>query len=593
VAPGGGRARSTRKLWPAVAAVALFAGVLASCTGAGTGRTGAAAATTPKSTWYETGFFIDWAGVGPVNELVNEMGGGGMHAVGPWEVFKDSTSHADFLNRLAADAGLRAKIELARAKGSPVIVQLEMMPRWITSAPSNTSLPCADQPLWPTWVTRAPAADKWDDWEQLVEAAVRFLTVTRGYDNLWFQLWEEPDGPCFWTDTEAKYLELYERTARAVKRANPAARIGGPGSENPAGTIEPSTRPLVRALIEHAATTGAPLDFVSYHYFGFTPHRAKLVAQDVDGWLDTARLADTQLLISSYNPLESARSPYWPQPGTPSPTGRTFEYDTEIGAAYVPALSFALAQSGRRGYHTLFQLDDFDGGREFESDNGWGARTPEERNGIRKAMYQGMRLLSQVPDTLVETTVQDPKAGNDGALGPLGALAGAANGKVTVLVWSYVAAPEKEANAIVMADGYSNGLATWDLGAVNAYFTDQVPVSSVTNDPQAQGTLAKAKRVLFRQRELVDRPRRVRICGAGLQTADAVHVVDATHNNSYAAWRAGGVNAAIVAGQLTQSPELLTPDGDCWAIVVSPYSVVSARFTTTSVPDQITVRAPK
>jgi glycosyl hydrolase family 39 (putative alpha-L-iduronidase) len=126
----------------------------------------------------------------------------------------------DFLQRLAGDVGLRTKLQLTRTAGSPVIVQLEMMPSWLTSAPGNNSL------------------------------------------------------PCFWTDSEANLLKLYERTARAVKRANPAARIGGPGSVDPAGLIEPSTTPLVQALIEHAANTGAPLDFVSYHLFGFTPHRA-------------------------------------------------------------------------------------------------------------------------------------------------------------------------------------------------------------------------------------------------------------------------------------------------------------------------------
>jgi hypothetical protein len=67
--------------------------------------------------------------------------------------------------------------------------------------------------------------------------------------------------------------------------------------------------------------------------------------------------------------------------------------------------------------------------------------------------------------------------------------------------------------------------------------------------------------------------------------------VDATHNNSYAAWQTGGLGAAITAGQLTPSPELLVRDGDCWRIVLSPYAVASVRFTTTSVPHDILIRA--
>jgi hypothetical protein len=75
-----------------------------------------------------------------------------------------------------------------------------------------------------------------------------------------------------------------------------------------------------------------------------------------------------------------------------------------------------------------------------------------------------------VPDTAVDTAVDDPRAGHDGALGPLGALAGVASNRVTLLVWNYVAAPEKEANAVVMEDGYASSFATWNVGNVFAYF---------------------------------------------------------------------------------------------------------------------------
>lgn len=481
------------RLGAALGALVLVVGVVGACDG-DDGVERADTTGTPdvavfsKSTWFETGFFIDWVGVPMVAELVEEIDGGGMHAVGPWELFRESTDHDDFLERLANDAGLHAKLELAATAGSPVIVQLEMMPSWLTSAPGDESVPCDDQPLWATWTTRAPAAERWSEWESLIEATVRYLTVERGYDHLWFQVWEEPDAPCFWTDTEAAYLELYERTAEAVKRANPDARVGGPGSTNPDGVIEPSTTPLVEAVIEHAATTGAPLDFVSYHHFATPPHRALLIAEQVGGWLDDNGFPDVPILISSYNPIDSASSPYWETPPTPVPSGRTIDYDTEAGAAYVPALSYALTLSGRVGWHTLFQLDDFDGGREFESDSAFGARTPEERNGIRKAMYQAMRLQAMVPDVLVATTVDDPMAGDDGALGPLGAIAGVDDDSVFLLLWSYVAGPGQEAAAIVVGDGHPDGLMTWDLGALTGYFTDEAAVSSVSDDPDEQTT---------------------------------------------------------------------------------------------------------
>ncbi len=501
-----------------------------------------------KPTWYEPGVFVEFAPRSMVGEFLAEAGPGGMQALTIQNALQPSTSLADYEQRLAAHTALLEKLADAQGAGSQVVVQIQGMPRWLSSAPDDTSPPCANQPGWPAFSTKAPAADKWDDWEQMVELTVEYLTATKGFDHLWFQLWEEPDGDCFWTDSEANYLRLFEHTVAGAERADPDVRVGGPGSEGPEGAIEPSTAPLVRALIDHTAANGVALDFAAYHLFATTPHLVQIKARMVDGWLDSAGLARIPVIVSSFNPVNAdTRSPYWPAP--PADAGE-WEYDTEMGAAYIPAFAAALAAQDRPGYPILYQLDDHDRGGEYPQD--WGARTPSEQHGIRKAMYQAMVLLGRISDDLLSVEVADPLAGGDGAVGPLGGLAGVDEGTLSVLVWSYVAAPELESHAVVIDRGFPDGLLTWPTPEVAAYFSDQVAVGAVTNVPSEKDALEAAKRVFRRQLDLVTRTRPVCVdvdvdVDASLSEA---YVIDAAHNNSYQAYVDGGLAAALETGTL-------------------------------------------
>jgi len=88
---------------------------------------------------------------------------------------------------------------------------------------------------------------------------------------LW-EVWNEPNGG-YWKGTPEEYHKLYDYSADAVRRAIPAARIGGPDSTGPASA---SAAAFLRNFLDHAlhgknyatGKTGAPLDFVSFHAKG-------------------------------------------------------------------------------------------------------------------------------------------------------------------------------------------------------------------------------------------------------------------------------------------------------------------------------------
>jgi len=87
-----------------------------------------------------------------------------------------------------------------------------------------------------------------------------------------WEVWNEPD-ISYWRGTPEEYRKLYDYTAAAVKRALPAAKIGGPGSTGPNGQ---KAGEFLRQFLDHCAhgtnaatgQTGAPLDFISYHAKG-------------------------------------------------------------------------------------------------------------------------------------------------------------------------------------------------------------------------------------------------------------------------------------------------------------------------------------
>ncbi|MEM6394357.1 MAG: hypothetical protein AAF797_16445 [Planctomycetota bacterium] len=80
----------------------------------------------------------------------------------------------------------------------------------------------------------SPPAD-WNKWEAFVDRLMGELVGRFGAAELrgWlFTVWDRPDTER-WAGTRGEYLELYERTARAIKRVDAGLRVGGPTVMDP------------------------------------------------------------------------------------------------------------------------------------------------------------------------------------------------------------------------------------------------------------------------------------------------------------------------------------------------------------------------
>jgi xylan 1,4-beta-xylosidase len=141
------------------------------------------------------------------------------------------------------------------ANGVKPFVELSFMPKKLTSNPDA---------LHPFWYKQNVAPPKdWTKWDALIEQFARHLVARYGEDEVakwYFEVWNEPNID-FWAGDpkQATYFELYDHTARALKKVSGRLRVGGPATAQAA---------WVDRMIAHASSEKVPLDFVSTHVYG-------------------------------------------------------------------------------------------------------------------------------------------------------------------------------------------------------------------------------------------------------------------------------------------------------------------------------------
>src|SRR5882724_5196419 len=140
------------------------------------------------------------------------------------------------------------------ANGVRPFVELSFMPRQLA----------ANDILHPFWYKPNVSPPKdWDKWDQLITAFAKHLVERYGIDEVaswYFEVWNEPNID-FWAGEPKQdtYWQLYDHTARAVKKLDSRLRVGGPATAAAA---------WVDAFIKHCADNNVPVDFVSSHAYG-------------------------------------------------------------------------------------------------------------------------------------------------------------------------------------------------------------------------------------------------------------------------------------------------------------------------------------
>jgi xylan 1,4-beta-xylosidase len=158
------------------------------------------------------------------------------------------------------------------ACGIKPYVQLGFMPEALTTHPQNyPHNPPEDQRADAAAGQAYPPKDyvKWGnlayEWTKHCVEKYGRVEVEKWY----WEVWNEPN-IMYWHGSHADYFKLYDYAVEGVRRALPAARVGGPEvAGGPGGKF-------LREFLDHCAhgtnfvtgELGAPLDFVSFHAKG-------------------------------------------------------------------------------------------------------------------------------------------------------------------------------------------------------------------------------------------------------------------------------------------------------------------------------------
>jgi len=99
------------------------------------------------------------------------------------------------------------------------------------------------------------------EWAALMEKLARHWVERYGLEEVrewFFEVWNEPNLPAFWKGSQADYFKLYRHTVEAIKRVDPALKVGGPAT---------AKNEWIEEFLEFCEKKKLPVDFVSTHHY--------------------------------------------------------------------------------------------------------------------------------------------------------------------------------------------------------------------------------------------------------------------------------------------------------------------------------------
>jgi xylan 1,4-beta-xylosidase len=111
----------------------------------------------------------------------------------------------------------------------------------------------------------------YEKWAELIYQWAQHCVKRYGrqeVESWYWQTWNEPNIG-YWQGTHEEFCKLHDYAVDAVRRALPAARVGGPDVAGHGGSFqEDFLKHCLRGVNHATGRTGTPLDFVSFHAKG-------------------------------------------------------------------------------------------------------------------------------------------------------------------------------------------------------------------------------------------------------------------------------------------------------------------------------------
>jgi xylan 1,4-beta-xylosidase len=233
----------------------------------------------------------------------------------------------------------------------------------------------------------------------------------------WFyEVWNEPNLDGFWEKADQRaYFELYEVTAKTIKKIDPALRVGGPSTAGAAWVPE---------FLEYAAKSGAAVDFVTTHTYGVAGGFLDEQGRDDNKLLETpdAIIADVRKVRKEIDASKFSGLPLHFTEWSTSYNPRDPVHDSYISAAYILS-KLKVSQGLLQGmsYWTYSDLFEEAGPPPSSFHGGFGLMN---REGIRKPAYFAYKYLNALSGK--EIVAKDPQS-----------FVAANEEGISALVWDY------------------------------------------------------------------------------------------------------------------------------------------------------------
>lgn len=140
----------------------------------------------------------------------------------------------------------------------------------------------------------------YDEWEELIYQMVRHYNIERKDGILYWEISNEPDigesGGCPYLFTPEDYCIYYEHTVKAILRADPSVKVGGPAL---AGWRRKN--PIQEPWIDYCHKKNIPIDFISWHFYSDNPRTPLEGAAYFKNFLKKYPSFKPELIIDEWN----------------------------------------------------------------------------------------------------------------------------------------------------------------------------------------------------------------------------------------------------------------------------------------------------
>ncbi|MCM8764264.1 MAG: glycosyl hydrolase [Candidatus Omnitrophica bacterium] len=157
---------------------------------------------------------------------------------------------------------------------------------------------------------RAPANRA--NWVKAAVEVVRHYKEIAGTRLRYVEIWNEPDHRQFWDSSQQEFNVLFDETVKALKKAFPDIKVGGPAFTAAAICFEKNNM-LVPSFLGYLKKNNTPIDFISWHLYSNDPNDFADFARFYRNELDKHNFQKAESHITEYN-TDIKRLPYGIKP---------------------------------------------------------------------------------------------------------------------------------------------------------------------------------------------------------------------------------------------------------------------------------------